>query len=106
METLFTVVKNASNQADLFEQEGSKFKRSTYSVLASVQSEVGELAEEIAIDNGHSYKEKGADGVIGEAVDVIVAALDLIAVANPEMKEEEIIAIAKRKCNKWLSRIV
>lgn len=102
MDTLYQIVQSASDYANNFERK----KRTLYSVLSSVTSEVGELAEEVAIKNGDSYKKEGADGVVGEAVDVIIAALDLIWIADPTLTERCIGKIAEAKCAKWISKIV
>jgi hypothetical protein len=48
-----------------------------------------------------SYKTEGPDGVIGEAVDVLICALDIIKVHKPEITEEEIIKLVQDKCAKW-----
>lgn len=103
METLYQTVRSASDRANAYELRVKR--RVLYSVFASLMSEAGELGEEIAIENGHSYKSKGADGVVGEAIDVIITALDLITVANPELTEEQITEMARRKCDKWISKI-
>ena len=70
--------------------------------MASLMSEVGELAEEVNIQTGHCGKLPGKDGIIGEAVDVIICALDMIRVNYPEATEDDIRAIAQNKCDKWL----
>lgn len=103
MDTLYQVVRSASEYVN--GRELIVKKRNLYSIFASLASEVGELGEEIAIENGHSYKSKGDDGVVGEAIDVIVTALDLITVANPELTEKEIIELARRKVGKWMSKV-
>lgn len=106
MDTLFSVVRRASNYANEYEDDLPTGKhRTLYSVLASVTSEVGELAQEVAIKSGQCSKDEGPDGVVGEALDVIVAALDIIAIANPDLKEIQLVEMAQRKCNKWLSKI-
>lgn len=94
MSDLFDVVKSASSRVD--------DNRTHFSVLSAIMAEVGELAEEVAIDQGKSYKQPGKDGVIGEAVDVIVATLDMIHVHDPSITEEEIVAIVVAKCRKWM----
>ena len=109
MDTLFSVIKDAGNEADKLERTSPDFHmlpRSAYSVLSSITSELGELAEEVNIAMAHSYKEPGVDGVIGEAVDVLCATIDLIHVTNPELTEQDIIQIARAKCAKWISKIV
>lgn len=80
-------------------------RRSKYEVLASLVEEVGELATEVNISTGYSSKEEGPDGVVGECVDVITCALDLIWVSSPNTTEEElekhIVYILKTKLEKW-----
>ena len=70
-------------------------------ILAHTVAEVGELAEEVVIANGFSHKEPGADGIIGEAVDVIVCALDMIHQTDPTVTEEDLVKIAVRKLARW-----
>lgn len=70
-------------------------------ILAHTMAEVGELAEEVLIANGFSYKQPGADGIVGEAVDVILCALDMIRQTDPTITEKDIEAIAERKLTKW-----
>ena len=80
-------------------------KRNEYVVLAHTMEEVGELAEEVTISCGTSYKESGPDGVIGEAIDGIICLVDMIYVHAQkngiEITEEELIEIANKKLNKW-----
>lgn len=82
--------------------------RTRYEILASLVEEVGELSTEVAIAEGYSKKEKGKDQVIGEAVDVIVCALDMIFVdwkgANPKDLENFIHLIVKTKVAKWKTK--
>ena len=75
--------------------------RTPQQILGHLMTEVGELAEEILIDQGLSYKQAGRDGVVGEAVDVILCAMDIIRVADPTLTEEAITGIVARKLNKW-----
>jgi len=70
-------------------------------ILAHTVAEVGELAEEIVIANGFSYKQPGEDGIVGEAVDVIICALDMIHQTDPTVTEEDLEKIAIRKLAKW-----
>lgn len=64
--------------------------------------ELVELEEEI------SKKEQGLvagpDGVVGEAIDIIACALDIIFVEAPETTNEEICDTLLRKCEKWARR--
>ena len=76
-------------------------KRSLGDVFTSLAEEVGELATEVSIQNGYSTKPEGKDGVIGESIDVIACALDMIWVFNPDITEEEVMTILKTKLEKW-----
>lgn len=79
--------------------------RHPYAVLAKLQEEVGELAQEVNIEAGFLNKEPGKDGVIGEAVDVIIAALDMVYLAKPDITEEELNSIISKKVDKWKSHL-
>lgn len=79
-----------------------KDNRSQYKVLASLVEEAGEVALEVKIANGDSYKTEGLDGIIGECIDVIACALDLIWITNPQIKEVDLQNLLENKCNKWL----
>ncbi|HET8688418.1 MAG TPA: hypothetical protein VFM18_17545 [Methanosarcina sp.] len=75
--------------------------RTEADVMLHLVEEVGELALELAIHRGSSYKKAGEDGVIGEAIDSLINALDIIYVHKPDITEEELIAYAVKKCQKW-----
>lgn len=55
-----------------------KDDRKIEDIFIYLMSEAGELAEEINIKNGRSSKPVGKDGIVGEAVDVILCAFDVI----------------------------
>lgn len=97
---MFDITKNASIKADTL-----RYNRTSYSILASAMSELGELAQEVAVMNGHSYKTHGPDGIAGETVDVIVSLLDLIHICCPTMTEDRLADLVQSKCNKWISKI-
>jgi NTP pyrophosphatase (non-canonical NTP hydrolase) len=86
---------------EVFETGSSIPERSKLGILCSLVEEVGELSTEVSISEGLSYKTEGPDGVIGEAVDVLICALDIIKVHKPEITEEEIIKLVQDKCAKW-----
>lgn len=75
-------------------------ERKPLQVLSSLMEEVGELATEVAIWDGHSTKTSSEDGVLGEAIDVIICAVDLIYITH-RTPEEEIHKILKEKLAKW-----
>lgn len=77
--------------------------RTPQQILGHLMTEVGELAEEVLIDQGLSYKQAGVDGIVGESVDVILCAMDIIRVADPMLSEEELMGIVARKLYKWES---
>ena len=78
--------------------------RTRASVLAYLMEEVGELATEVNIKEGHSGKKEGKDGIIGEAVDVVLCAIDIMYVENPDITTSEIEAIMEKKLAKWLGK--
>jgi FKBP-type peptidyl-prolyl cis-trans isomerase FkpA len=100
MTTLVTTILEACHQGDKYDPN-----RTRYSVLAHATSELGELAQEVAIVEGHSYKQPSSDGVVGEGVDTILAVLDLIYRHNPDITEEDLIEIARAKGGKWISSL-
>lgn len=73
-------------------------------VLAHMMSEVGELSTEVMIACGRSYKEPDKDGVIGEAVDVILCALDIIRLYDPTASVDDVLQIADAKLKKWVEK--
>lgn len=93
-QTLFGVVRNACMAVD----DG----RQPHNVLASITEEVGELAREIEIAHGISYKESGPDGVIGEALDMIASGLDVIYLERPDITERELVELVRPKMKKWI----
>lgn len=78
--------------------------RTLSTVMLSLQEEVGELATEVAIHIGKSYKEPSSDGVVGEAVDVMVVLLDIIKLYDPTVSIADIEQIMVDKSNKWKSK--
>lgn len=90
-----------------------KNRRDPRDVLMTLMEEVGELATEIAIVSGHKNREQGDDGIVGETVDVICAAVDLLHlllgkdnrdgtyVMNPTQIEYVAMKIAETKLKKW-----
>lgn len=81
-----------------------KNDRTMLGVLGHTMSELGELAEEVTIHQGQSYKTPGEDGVIGEAIDTIVCVLDLIRITYPDVTEQELQQIAEIKLKKWVEK--
>lgn len=82
-----------------------KNSRHPYSVLCSVTEEVGELAKEIIISQGDSYKTADVDGPIGESIDIILAATDMIYLHQPDITDEELLELTKKKLHKWKTKV-
>lgn len=94
-QTLWGSIINVSDQIDNARDEQQVFMK--------VVEEIGELAQEIAIHRGQSYKTAGPDGIIGEAIDAINALVDLIHIHAPKLTEEDAAKIAYTKQLKWLA---
>lgn len=76
--------------------------RTKLSVLQHMVSEVQELYTEAAVDAGILPPEDGdVDGIIGESIDIILCAVDLIYKHKPDITEEELRLIASKKLEKW-----
>ena len=76
--------------------------RTLEDVLIHLMTEVGELAEEIQIKSGMSTKPEGVDGITGEAIDVILCALDIIHLHNPDFtNDSDILDFVHSKLEKW-----
>ncbi len=98
----YVIQKETVVSRTLATSESIKNDRTTSDVLSHMMTEVGELAQEIIISNGKSYKSPGDDGVTGEAIDVMLCALDIIALEEPGCSEEELFEYAVKKLNKWV----
>ena len=76
-----------------------KNNRDFLDVYSHLKGEVKELEAEVA--NLYAGHDAGEDGVTGEAVDVILCALDLISITNPNLSWEELQEVMEKKYNKW-----
>lgn len=94
--------ENSENQGKLF----SNGKRSYSYVLHKAVEEMGELSEEILIEQGFSYKNKGADGIGGESVDLAIVAMDMFYLHNSHLSASEISELfmktVEKKRQKWI----
>lgn len=63
--------------------------RNADDILDYALTELGELAEEIVIANGRSYKPAGKDGVSGEAIDLTLCLVDLLLATDPEHMQRD-----------------
>jgi hypothetical protein len=77
-------------------------KRTVGDALRALYEEAGELSTEVSVKRGLSNKKPGKDGIVGEAVDVILCALDIIRLENPLMTSKAIKKLAQIKCDKWI----
>lgn len=78
--------------------------RTLKDIFMHLVSEVGELGQEIEIHyNPDHYKKAGKDGVIGEAIDVILCAVDTIYKYDESITKEDIMNIINNKLEKWQS---
>lgn len=92
--TLVTEIVNASIQV--------QNTRSIQDILTHAMTELGELAQEVQIAEGKSYKQQGPDGVVGEALDVIACMVDMIYIHYGILANEDyLIAKMKPKLEKW-----
>lgn len=85
--TLWTDIKNTS----LAVSEIERAPRTPADIALHTLTELGELAQEIIIAEGRSYKEPGKDGVIGEAIDIMICAADYVMTRHPNIDEKKLI---------------
>jgi NTP pyrophosphatase (non-canonical NTP hydrolase) len=77
--------------------------RSVNEIFLQLSEEVGELATEISVLRGYSKKPQGKDGVVGEAIDVVICAIDILYVLY-RTSEEDIDAKIREKLAKWRAK--
>ena len=78
-------------------------RRTPSDVFLQLSEEVGELATELSVAKGYSKKEPGPDRVPGEAVDVLICAVDLVYIACG-LSEQQIEDLIRTKLNKWKTK--
>lgn len=101
-----TSILNASVHVDTLDPE----KRNYGYILRKSTEELGELSTEVQIKLGESYKSPGSDGITGEAIDLMVTAVDMIYADNKDklsvLEIEELInARVVPKLQKWIKSI-
>lgn len=69
-----------------------------------LSEEFGELGQELLIAAGKHYKKPGKDGVIGEALDIIVCCIDMIYNHDKDVTEEQLAVMIQKKLEKWLEK--
>jgi hypothetical protein len=85
---------------DLVRQYCKEIKngRNLFDIHNHLHLEVEELDEEV-YDMG--YPGPGEDGIVGESVDVILCAMDMIFTHSPDITNEELEALFSKKLEKW-----
>ena len=72
-------------------------------IFVAMSEEVGELATEILIVNGLKDR-PSIEGIVGEAVDVMICALDIIYAHTGSLDNETVKSIVDTKLNKWVNK--
>lgn len=75
--------------------------RNLRTVMNALIEETEEVDEEVDIALEMLDGPHGEDGVFGEAIDVMLCAIDLMYVDNPNITPEAIEAYAMKKLKKW-----
>jgi hypothetical protein len=79
-----------------------KNDRTIRSAYEHLRDEVDELGDEVLyLEMGHP---PGEDGIVGEAMDVINCALDVVFLKYPNIDSQTLVDIMTRKCEKWCSK--
>lgn len=73
--------------------------RTPQTTFSHLRSEVIELEIELALHNIGGTIEN--DGIIGEAMDIINCALDIVFQVCPDITTEQLNALQTAKCEKW-----
>lgn len=73
-------------------------------ILASGTEELGELAVEVRIAHGLKPGEPGKDGVVGEAVDLMLVAADMIHSELGSLDNDQVKRIIETKLKKWQTK--
>lgn len=73
--------------------------RDEQTVFKHLKGEVDEL--DIELNKKYFGRAPGADGILGESVDVILCAVDMIYQDNPDVSYEDILRTVMKKIAKW-----
>ena len=79
--------------------EDVKNDRTIQSAFDHAMSEMDEL--QLEIQYARDGLAPGADGIVGEAIDVIACMIDIIYQNDPDVSIEELNALMSKKCRKW-----
>lgn len=64
--------------------------RSPIDIIYKLGEEFGELCEELAIHDGILARDRGPDGVLGEAVDLAIVVMDVVLLRNADLTIEDL----------------
>lgn len=70
-------------------------------ILASATEELGEVAVEIKIAHGLKKGPGGKDGIVGEAIDLMLCAADVIHSELGSLDNDQVKQIIMNKLAKW-----
>lgn len=71
-------------------------------IMAAATEELGEIATEIAIEEGWKKREASPDGVTGETIDLLICTLDLLYhQMGDKLTTEVFLDMVKKKLDKW-----
>lgn len=76
--------------------------RTNHTIVDSLDEEAVELREEV--DKLVTGEDPGPDGIVGESIDVIACALDMIFYNHPNITDEALDSLMEAKCAKWLRK--
>lgn len=89
-------------ELDLICALSQKEKKTLLERFAKLSEECGELAQELLISHdapGFAHKKQGADGILGESVDVLLVVLSIFFKSGGS--REELTSLITKKCEKW-----
>lgn len=101
--TAFDIVKQTSLKIDDMETVNNFPGRTIQSTFNASIAEIGELAVEVNCETGFHYKDSGVDGVVGEAIDVMICMYDMIHHVAPNLTQQQFNEIVHVKCSKWVA---
>lgn len=80
-------------------------QRTASEIMLALMSELGELADEVDAKFSPTKYVTPGEGVIPEAVDLIVGLVYLINYVDSKTTENELMFIAQTKINKWKAKL-
>lgn len=96
-DNILSIVENACK---VFDHKSSDQLK----ILVSATEELGELSKEVLIKHKFKPDTPGKDGITGEAVDLIICALDMIYSEHGQLDCDTISSIVKLKLSKWVEK--